>query len=89
MKRLIAQAMEEGAMGLSTANLIELAAVARQYGGIYSSHIRDEGEGVFRAIEEAIQVGKGAKIVNGQVTIDKGQHTSAVAGRVIDGPGKR
>jgi N-acyl-D-aspartate/D-glutamate deacylase len=74
MKKLIAQAMEEGAMGLSTAlleppssiattaNLIELAAVAKQYGGIYSSHIRDEGEGVFRAIDEAIHVGKGAKI---------------------------
>ena len=60
MKALIAQAMEEGAMGLSTAllqppsslattaNLIELAKVAKQYGGIYSSHIRDEGEGVFQ-----------------------------------------
>ena len=74
MKRLIAAAMEEGAMGLSTAllqppssfattaNLIELARTAKQYGGIYSSHIRDEGEGVFRAIDEAIQVGKGAGI---------------------------
>jgi len=74
MKRLIAAAMEEGAMGLSTAllqppssfattaNLIELARTAKQYGGIYSSHIRDEGEGVFRAIDEAIQVGKGARI---------------------------
>jgi N-acyl-D-aspartate/D-glutamate deacylase len=74
MKSLIAQAMREGAMGLSTAlleppssvattaNLIELASVAKQYGGIYSSHIRDEGEGVFRAIDEAIQVGKGARI---------------------------
>ena len=74
MKRLVAQAMEEGAMGLSTAllqppssiattaNLIELATVAKQYGGIYSSHIRDEGEGVFRAIDEAIQVGRSAKI---------------------------
>ncbi len=74
MKRLIAQAMEDGAMGLSTAllqppssfattaNLIELARTAKQYGGIYSSHIRDEGEGVFRAIDEAIQVGKGARI---------------------------
>ncbi len=74
MKRLIAQAMEDGAMGLSTAllqppssfattaNLIELAKTARQYHGIYSSHIRDEGEGVFRAIDEAIQVGKGAAI---------------------------
>lgn len=74
MKRLISEAMEDGAMGLSTAlleppssiattaNLIELARTAKQYGGIYASHIRDEGEGVFRAIDEAIQVGKGASI---------------------------
>jgi N-acyl-D-aspartate/D-glutamate deacylase len=74
MKKLIAQAMEEGAMGLSTAllqppssiattgNLIELAKVAKQYGGIYSSHIRDEGENVFKAVDEAIQVGSGAGI---------------------------
>ena len=72
MKRLVAAAMEDGAMGLSTAllqppssfattaHLIELAGIAQQYGGIYSTHIRDEGEGVFRAIDEAIQVGKGA-----------------------------
>jgi N-acyl-D-amino-acid deacylase len=74
MKQLVARAMEEGAVGLSTAllqppsslattgNLIELARVAKQYGGIYSTHIRDEGEGVFHAIDEAIQVGKGAGI---------------------------
>jgi len=74
MKKLVAQAMEEGAMGLSTAlleppsslattdNLIELAKVAKQYGGIYASHIRDEGERVFQAVDEAIQVGKGADI---------------------------
>jgi N-acyl-D-aspartate/D-glutamate deacylase len=74
MKRLIAQAMEDGAMGLSTsllqppssfattANLIELAKAAKAHGGIYSSHIRDEGEGVFKAVAEAIQVGKGARI---------------------------
>jgi len=74
MKALVAQAMGEGAMGLSTAllmppsslattaNLTELARAAKEYGGIYSSHIRDEGEGVFQAIAEAIQVGKGAQI---------------------------
>jgi N-acyl-D-aspartate/D-glutamate deacylase len=74
MKKLVAGAMEEGAMGLSTSllmppsslattgNLIELAKVAKRYGGIYSSHIRDEGEGVFRAVDEAIAVGKGAGI---------------------------
>jgi N-acyl-D-aspartate/D-glutamate deacylase len=74
MKALVAQAMDDGALGLSTAlleppsslattdNLIALAKVAKEHGGIYSSHIRDEGEGVFRAIDEAIQVGKGAQI---------------------------
>jgi N-acyl-D-aspartate/D-glutamate deacylase len=74
MKRLIAAAMQDGALGLSsallqppsslatTANLIALARVAKQYGGIYSSHIRDEGEYVVQAIDEAIEVGKGADI---------------------------
>ena len=74
MKALIAQAMEEGAMGLSTAllmppsslattaNLTELAKVAKQHGGIYSTHIRDEGEGVFQAVAEAIQIGRDAQI---------------------------
>ncbi len=74
MKTLVAQAMEEGALGLSTsllqppsslattANLIALATVAKQYGGIYSTHIRDEGEYVVQAVDEAIQVGRGAGI---------------------------
>ena len=74
MKALVADAMREGAMGLSTsllmppsslattANLIELAKAAKAHGGIYSSHIRDEGEGVLEAIAEAIDVGKGAQI---------------------------
>ncbi len=74
MKQQIDKAMLEGAMGLSTsllmppsnlvttAQLVELAKVAKQHGGIYSSHIRDEGAGVFRSVEEAINVGKGANI---------------------------
>jgi N-acyl-D-aspartate/D-glutamate deacylase len=74
MKSEIDKAMREGAMGLSTsllmppsnlvttAQLIELAKVASKYGGIYSTHTRDEGLGVFRSMEEAINVGKGAKI---------------------------
>lgn len=74
MKREVEKAMLEGAMGLSTsllmppsnlittAQLVELAKVAKKHGGIYSSHIRDEGAGVFRSIEEAINVGKGAGI---------------------------
>lgn len=74
MKTLVAQAMEDGALGLSTsllqppsslattANLVELAKVAKQYGGIYSTHIRDEGERVFESVDEAIQVGRDAEI---------------------------
>ncbi len=74
MKGLVAQAMQEGALGLSTSllmppanliateQLVELARVAKQHGGIYSTHIRDEGEGVFRSVEEAIAVGRGAGI---------------------------
>lgn len=68
------KAMRQGALGLSTSllmppsslitteQLIALAKVAQQHGGIYSTHIRDEGLGVFRSIEEAINVGKGAGI---------------------------
>lgn len=74
MKREVVTAMEEGALGLSTsllmppsslvttAQLVELAAVASQYGGLYSTHIRDEGLGVFASIEEAIEVAKGASV---------------------------
>ncbi len=74
MKEQVRQAMQQGAMGLSssllmppsnlitTEQLIELARVARQYGGIYSTHIRDEGAGVFRSVTEAIDIAKGAGI---------------------------
>lgn len=74
MKQELAAAMRQGALGLSssllmppsnlitTAQLIELAKVARHYGGIYSTHIRDEGQGVFRSITEAIEIARGARI---------------------------
>jgi N-acyl-D-aspartate/D-glutamate deacylase len=74
MKQEVDKAMREGAMGLSTSllmppsnlitteQLVELAQVAKSHGGIYSTHIRDEGAGVFRSVEEAINVGKGAGI---------------------------
>jgi N-acyl-D-amino-acid deacylase len=74
MKEQVALAMREGAMGLSTSllmppsnlittsQLVELAKVARKYGGIYSTHMRDEGSGVFRSVAESIDIGKGANI---------------------------
>jgi len=47
---------------VTTPQLIELAKTASEYGGIYSTHIRDEGQGVFDSIAEAIAVGRGADI---------------------------
>ena len=74
MMLLVAAEMEDGAFGLSTSllmppanlistdQLVDLARVAREYGGIYSTHIRDEGEGVFESIAEAIAIGRRAQI---------------------------
>lgn len=74
MKALITQAMDEGALGLSSmlmlppANLAhapelsQLASAIAPGHGIYSSHIRDEGETVFEAVNEAIDVGRRAKV---------------------------
>src|SRR5262249_13609300 len=45
-----------------TAELIELAKVAGRHGGLYASHIRNEGAKLLEALEEAIAVGKGAGI---------------------------
>lgn len=70
MKSLIAEAMEAGAMGITTAliyppsayhkteNLIELAKVAAKYDGIYASHIRDESSRFLDAVAEAIRIGE-------------------------------
>jgi len=72
MKRLIAQAMDEGAWGISTGliyppglyattgELIELARVVARRGGFYSSHIRGEGSRLLQAIAEAIEIGERA-----------------------------
>jgi N-acyl-D-amino-acid deacylase len=74
MKELMAEAMRDGAFGLSaalmmppgslatTADLVELCKVVRQHGGIYSSHIRDEGLGVFDSVREAITIGEQAGV---------------------------
>jgi N-acyl-D-amino-acid deacylase len=70
MKRLIEQEMRAGALGFSTGlaylpgtysqteEIVELASVAARYGGIYASHIRDQGRKITEAIEEAIEVGR-------------------------------
>jgi N-acyl-D-amino-acid deacylase len=73
----VRRAMEEGAFGLSsglfyapasfarTEEVIALAAVAGSYGGVYTSHIRDEGNynvGVVAAIEEVIRIAEDARL---------------------------
>jgi N-acyl-D-amino-acid deacylase len=74
MKSLIAEAMRDGAFGMScmlasgpgfiakTDDLVELCREVKRAGGIFSSHIRNEGTGVFDAIKEAIAVGERAGV---------------------------
>jgi N-acyl-D-amino-acid deacylase len=74
MKQLVAEAMREGAAGLSTGleyetakpatteEIIALARVASRFGGIYISHIRDEADQTFDALREAIRIGREARI---------------------------
>lgn len=74
MKALVAEAMEQGAFGISTAliyppghyakteELIELAKVAGQYGGIYATHMRSEGQSETAAIEETLRIGREGKL---------------------------
>jgi N-acyl-D-aspartate/D-glutamate deacylase len=72
MKALVDQSMRQGALGLSTGmiyppnsyastnELIELARVAAKYGGIYASHIRNEGNTLMESLQEAITIGEKA-----------------------------
>jgi N-acyl-D-amino-acid deacylase len=74
MKAMVAQAMDEGAIGFSTGlryvpgiystteEVIALARVAAERGGFYSSHIRDEGAGVIDAVREVVRIAKEAGI---------------------------
>ena len=74
MKRLVREAMEEGAIGLSsgllyipdmfftTDEIIELAKVVSEYGGIYATHIRSEDETLLESLDEAIRIGREADI---------------------------
>ena len=74
MKTLIDEAMRDGAFGLSTQlamppgslattdDLVNLSKVVAKYGGLYSTHNRNEGLGVFDAVSEAITIGEKAGV---------------------------
>ena len=74
MKQLVRQAMQQGAVGVSTSlqyapapyasteELIALASEASKLGGIYATHMRSESDGVLTALDEAIRIGREANI---------------------------
>jgi N-acyl-D-amino-acid deacylase len=74
MKNLVAQAMEEGALGVGssliyapafyarTDELIELCKVAAEYDGLYISHLRSEGNTFLEAVDELIRIAREARI---------------------------
>jgi N-acyl-D-amino-acid deacylase len=74
MQALVAVAMRQGALGLSSAleyapapyasteELIALASTAAQFGGIYATHMRSEQESIMAAIDETIRIGREARI---------------------------
>ena len=74
MERITEQAMRDGAIGIgssliylpamysTTEELINISRVAAKYGGVYFSHIRDEGDHIDDALDEAFRIGREAKI---------------------------
>jgi N-acyl-D-amino-acid deacylase len=74
MRRSVAEAMDAGAVGLSsgliyvpgmyseTDEVVTLAEEAGRVGGLYASHIRGEGAHLFRAVDEAIEIGRRARL---------------------------
>lgn len=74
MKQLVAEAMRDGALGLSTSlqyvparfaktdELIELAKAARQYGGIYATHQRSEANAIDASLDEVFEIAQKAQI---------------------------
>jgi N-acyl-D-amino-acid deacylase len=74
MRQLVAQAMQEGAVGVSSAliyapgvyaktdELVALAEVAGKYGGMYISHLRSEGNDLLEALDELITIARNANV---------------------------
>lgn len=74
MEAIVDKAMQDGAVGFSTGliyipgtyskteEVVRLAQVASRYHGVYASHMRDEGDSVTQAINEALYIGKTANM---------------------------
>ncbi len=95
MKMLVGEAMQAGAFGMSTgliyapqiyaetAEIIELAQMVAQHGGLYFSHVRGEGETLVEAVNEMIDIVKRSGCRGGQIAHHK------VAGRAFWGLSKK
>ncbi len=109
MKSIMAIAMQGGAMGMTTAliyppssyaqtdELIEVAKVAGQYGGIYASHMRGEGKEVVQAVDELIEISEKAHLPGeifhlkvayqpgwGKLMQEVGEHVAAARARGVE-----
>jgi dihydroorotase/N-acyl-D-amino-acid deacylase len=74
MKALVRDAMQDGAVGVSTSleyapapyakteEIIALASESSKYGGIYATHMRSEGDAVLESIDEALRIGREAHV---------------------------
>src|SRR5439155_24458382 len=74
MKRMVGESMAQGAFGLSTGlryipgfysntdEVVALSQVAADSGGIYTSHLREEGVGLIDGVAEALEIGRRARI---------------------------
>ncbi len=94
MQALVRQAMEEGAMGVGSAliyvpgayatteELIAMAKVAAEYGGMYISHIRNEGGRILGALDEFLRIARSAKV---RAEIYHLKVTGAVNWQLLDG----
>jgi N-acyl-D-amino-acid deacylase len=87
MQDLVRQAMQQGALGVAsslsgppgswidTDTLVAMCTVASEYGGIYSTHMRTEGKGVFESVAEAIEIGRRAKVPVDIIHLKIAEHT--------------
>ena len=74
MQQLVRQSMQQGALGVAsslsgppgawidTETLVAMCQAAGEYGGLYSTHMRTEGKGVFESVAEAIDIGRRAGV---------------------------
>ncbi|MBS1792665.1 MAG: D-aminoacylase [Acidobacteria bacterium] len=105
MNSLVEAAMRDGAVGLSTGliyvpgtfaktdEVVALARASAKYGGVYASHIRDEGTDVVKSVEEAIDIGEQAgmpvEISHFKISSKKLWGTSAVTIGLVEAARQR